>query len=222
MREWSRKTVLIAAGVAVAVVAVAVGIYVETSKSSTPRLSAADVHAAAVEFGALTSPCPLRFDQAAVAEAGGLNPRLTPALDPNGSAYAEVPEHSAADSAAAEFGMTSIGCLFGTDFGGRPVVLKVLVVATRKQPVLPAIGPVLAQEGEMTRSRLDTWLAAGVPVGQARPGIGSAPIAVGRFDPDGPGEVVVEVAVMGRDGAEPPAGENVQAMAAKLLAQLKV
>jgi hypothetical protein len=220
MRALSKQTAVIGAVVAVAAAA---GIYVAVSAtgSSSPKLSVARVHAAAAKLGVHGAACPLRFDRAAAAHAAGADTAFAPVTDPENIAWGQVPEGSESDSPAVQYGMSTVGCGFTTTVHGARVELEIQVFAASKGSVLNAIAPLLQHDAELAHGTLVTFFSQKnpVPVGQVRLLQGDATAAVGRFDPDGSGDVVLEVSqVLSND--DKPAPVRYQALAEKLLGQI--
>jgi hypothetical protein len=224
---WSKKTTLITAA---AVVIVAVAVYeAAASGDAMPGLSVDQVHSAAAKLGDKGTVCPLKFDRAAAAKAGGLTSPLVPATD-EPAAYAETPESSGPDGMAARAGMSMVGCQFTSTAAGAPVDVKVEVIAASKGSAMTAYAPVISMEAELTVSALAPFITTKLPDGQVRvapsPGPGQAPAAaVGRFDAKGSGDVIVEVAISDdamNDSTDTPKGVNLESLTKKLLDQIKL
>ena len=217
-------------GAAVVVIVAVAGYEAVASGDTMPGLSVAQVHGAAAGVGDKGTVCPLKFDRAAVATAGGLATPLVPTTDPDTVAYGQTPESSGPDGAAVRLGMSSVGCEFTSTAAGVPVTVKVEVVASEKGSALTGFAPVISRDAELSAGSLAPFLATKLPDGQVRVTPGPAPgqppaAAVGRFDAKGSGDVIVEVAVSDdamKDSTDTPKGVDLKPLTKKLLDQIKL
>jgi hypothetical protein len=220
MGPWSLKKA--AVGAVSSLVVAAVAYFVASGMgSSSPKLSVAQVHAAAAKVGDHGPTCPLRFDRAAAAQAAGADTPLVPVTDPTAIAWGQVPEGSAPDSPEVRFGMSTVGCTFTTTVHGARVQLEFQLFGASKGSVLSPVAPVLQHDAGVPFATLSAFLAQKLPVGQVRLLQGDATVGVGRFDPDGSGEVVLVVGQV-LSGDDKPAAVQFQALTGKLLNQIKL